>query len=162
MPDDITSNLPILDDIIKPGDTDKAVHHPSSKAQNSLWSDDESDDSSTTNIHTESDSHIADDDPADSVELFSDDQSAIDDISPDKASLATATADERPIEKSLYEMNPEEEAAAEAQQSRIDSVDFDAITEEILDNTLLGLEQILRENIRQTLKRHFTTATESD
>jgi hypothetical protein len=32
MPDNHT-NLPILDDIIKPGDTDKAVHQPASKVQ---------------------------------------------------------------------------------------------------------------------------------
>ena len=130
MPDDNTSNLPILDDIIKPGSTDKAVHQPSGKIQNSSWSDDASDDSSATNIHAESDSHIADDDPADAL----------------------------PIEETLHEENTEE--AAVTQKSRIDRADFDAITEEILDNTLLGLEQVLRDNIRQTLKRHFKT--ESD
>ena len=157
MPDDNTSNLPILVDIIKPGSTDKAAHQPSSKLQNSFSSDDESEDSSTTNIYAESDSHIADDD---TVELFSDDQPGIDNISPDEVALATATADELPIEATLHEVNPEE--AAETQQSRIDRVDFDAITEEILDNTMLGLEQVLRKNIRQTLKKHFTAATESD
>ena len=133
MPDDNTSNLPILDDIIKPGSTDKAVHQPSGKIQNSSLSDDASDDSSTTYIHAKSDSHIADDDPADAL----------------------------PIEETLREENTEK-AAAETRKSRIDRADFDAITEEILDNTLLGLEQVLRDNIRQTLKRHFTTATESD
>jgi len=159
MPDDNTSNLPILDDIIKPGNTDKAVHQPSSKVQNSLLSDDASDDSSTTHIHAESDSHIADNDPADTIELFSD-ESSIDDISLDEVSLATASADEPPIEETLHEANHEK--AAETQKSRIDRADLDAITEEILDNTMLGLEQVLRDNIRQTLKRHFTTATESD
>ena len=160
IPDDNTSNLPILDDVIKPGNTGKAAHQPSSKLQNSFSSDGESDDSSTTNIYAESDSHIADDDPADTVELFSDDQSGIDSISPDEVALVTATADELPIEATLHEVNPEE--AAETQQSRIDRVDFDAITEEILDNTMLGLEQVLRKNIRQTLKKHLTAATESD
>ena len=47
MPDNHT-NLPILDDIIKPGDTDKAVHQPSSKVQSSLWSDEERNDASIT------------------------------------------------------------------------------------------------------------------
>jgi hypothetical protein len=159
MPDDNTSNLPILDDIIKPGNTDKAVHKPSSKVQNSLCSDDASDDSSTTHIHAESASHIADDDPADTLELFGD-ESGIDDIRPDEVSPATATADELPVEETLHEANTEE--AAGIQKSRINRADFDAITEEILDNTLLGLEQVLRDNIRQTLKRHFTTASESD
>jgi hypothetical protein len=159
MPDDNTSNLPILDDIIKPGNTDKAVHQPSGKIQNSLWSDDASDDSATTHIHAESDSHSADDDPADTIELFSD-ETGIDDIRPDEISRAKTVADEPPIEETLHEAN--HEAAAESQKARIDRADFDAITEEILDNTLLGLEQVLRENIRQTLKRHFTTATESD
>jgi len=160
MPDDNTSNLPILDDIIKPGNTDKAVHQPSSKVQNPSWPDDASDDSSTTNIHAESGSHIVEDDPADTIELFSD-ESGIDDIRPDEVSTATAVADTLPIEESLHEKNTEE-TAAETRKSRIDRADFDAITEEILDNTLLGLEQVLRDNIRQTLKRHFTTATESD
>jgi hypothetical protein len=157
MPDDNTSNLPILDDIIKPGSTDKAVHQPSGKEQNSSWSDAASDDSSTTNIHAESDPHIADDDPDDTLGLFSN-ESGIDDICPDEVSMATAVADALPIEETLHEENTEE--AAVTQKSRIDRADFDAITEEILDNTLLGLEQVLRDNIRQTLKRHFTT--ESD
>jgi hypothetical protein len=159
MPDDNTSNLPILDDIIKPGNTDKAVHQPSGKVQNSLRSDDASDDSSTTHIHAESDSHIADDDPADTIELFND-ESGIDDIRPDEVSLAKTVADELPIEETLHEANHEE--AAGTRKTRIDRADFDAITEEILDNTLLGLEQVLRDNIRQTLKRHFTTASGSD
>ena len=33
MPDESTPNLPILDDIIKPGDTDKAVQRPLRKVQ---------------------------------------------------------------------------------------------------------------------------------
>ena len=157
MPDDNTSNLPILDDIIEPGDTDKAVHQPSSKVQDSLWSDAASDDSSSTYIHAEPDSHIIRDDPADSFELFSD-EPGVDDIRPDEASPAAATADEHPVEETWHEVSPKQ--AAEAQQSRIDRVDFDAITEEILDNTLLGLEQVLRENIRQTLKKRFTTKSD--
>ncbi len=36
MPDD-NDTLPILDDIIVPGDVDKAVKDPVSKAQDSLW-----------------------------------------------------------------------------------------------------------------------------
>ena len=34
MPDKNTTNLPILDDIIKAGDTDKAVHRPAREARN--------------------------------------------------------------------------------------------------------------------------------
>ncbi|UCB54985.1 MAG: hypothetical protein JSW45_00110 [Thiotrichales bacterium] len=33
MSEDNTTNLPILDDIIKPGDTDKAVHRPANRVQ---------------------------------------------------------------------------------------------------------------------------------
>ena len=40
MPDDNITNLPILDDIITPGDADKAVQRPSRKVQSSLWDDD--------------------------------------------------------------------------------------------------------------------------
>ena len=52
MPDNHT-NLPILDDIIKPGDTDKAVHQPASKVQSSLWSDEERNDVSITDNNAE-------------------------------------------------------------------------------------------------------------
>ena len=52
MPDNYT-NLPILDDIIKPGDTDKAVHQPASKVQSSLWSDEERNDASITDNNAE-------------------------------------------------------------------------------------------------------------
>ncbi|MGB5458079.1 MAG: hypothetical protein WBO18_19195, partial [Gammaproteobacteria bacterium] len=43
MPDKNTTHLPILDDIIVPGDADKSVQRPSSKVQSSLWGDEDSD-----------------------------------------------------------------------------------------------------------------------
>ena len=63
MPDDNTTNLPILDDIIKPGATDKAEHRPPSKAQSSIWRDDETREPSSTSVYAETDSDTAVDEP---------------------------------------------------------------------------------------------------
>lgn len=61
MPDNHT-NLPILDDIIKPGDTDKAVHQPASKVQSSIWSDEKRNDASIADNDAET-STLAMDEP---------------------------------------------------------------------------------------------------
>ena len=63
MPDDNTTNLPILDDIIKPGNTDKAEHRPPSKAQSSIRRDDETSEPSSTSVYAETDSDTAVDEP---------------------------------------------------------------------------------------------------
>ena len=139
MPDNHT-NLPILDDIIKPGDTDKAVHQPASKVQSSVWSDEEQKDASTAVTDAKTKTGPAADGRADSVELFTDDQSASDAI----------------------DYNEVLENADEPRAPAIELPDLDVLTEEILGNMMIEIEQLLRDRIRQTLSRHFSDETWPD
>lgn len=131
MPDDNT-NLPILDDIIKPGNTDKAVHQPSRKVHSSLWSDDET--SASSSISSDADA-------TDQMEVPS----------------VTETDDEPAMAEQVQGLVRAE--ADEARASATDLSDLDALTEEILGNTMPEIEQLLRDKIRQTLSRHFSGET---
>jgi hypothetical protein len=139
MPDNHT-NLPILDDIIKPGDTDKAVRQPSSKVQSSLWPDEQRNDASAAGNDNETSANPAVDDDADTTGLFTDDQSASD----------------------VIDANEILENADETRAPVIDLPDIDTLTEEILDNLILQIEPLLRDRIRQTLSRHFAGDAGSD
>lgn len=159
MPDNNT-NLPILDDIIKPGDTEKAMHQPSSNTQSSSWSDDETDDSSTTAIYAKTNLHTASDDRSDKVELYTDNQSDIEVIDRIEVSPATETDDGPPMDEVLHD-----EIFADVETNRastIDLPDIDALTEEILDNLILQIEPLLRDRIQQTLSKHFPGKTRTD
>lgn len=156
MPDNHT-NLPILDDIIKPGDTDKAVHQPSSKVQNSLWSDGETNTPSTARSDAETSAPTATDDRPDTIELYTDNQSALDAIDQMEIPPDTQTDGELAIAEPV----PDEIHAEidETRASATDLPDLDALTEEILGNMMLDIEQLLRDKIRQTLSRHFSGKT---
>lgn len=159
MPDNNT-NLPILDDIIKPGDTEKAVHQPSSKKQSSSWSDDETNDSSTTTIYAKTNLHTASDDRSDKVELYTDNQSNIEVIDRIDVSPATATDDRPPMDESIQQGALA--GVERAQPPAIDLPDIDALTEEILGNLMLEIEQVLRDKIQQTLSKHFPGGARPD
>ena len=156
MPDKHT-NLPILDDIIKPGDTDKAVHQPSSKVQSSLWSGGETNTPSTARSDAETSAPPATDDRPDTNELFTDNQSAIDAVDQMENPPDTETDDELAI----AEPKPDEIHAEmdKTRASAIDLPDLDALTEEILFNMVPEIEQLLRDKIRQTLNKHFSGKT---
>jgi hypothetical protein len=134
MQENNTTNLPILDDIIKPGDADKVVHQPSGKLQSSILSDDKTSLPSSTDKYAETDLHTEIDEPADIPELFSEDE---------------------PIQQEVYA------EAGQSQQSPIDLPDIDTLTAEILDNMMLEMEQILRKRIQQTLKKHLSGEAKS-
>jgi len=156
MPDNNT-NLPILDDIIKPGNADKAVHQPSSKVQSSLLSNDETNDSSTSRIYARTNPHTASDDRPDTIELYTDNQSDIDVTDRMQVSPAPSTDNERPVDEPI-----QQGGLAGTEQARppaIDFPDFDALTEEILANVMLEMEQVLRDKIQQTLRKHFPAET---
>ncbi len=159
MPDKNT-NLPILDDIIKPGNADKAVHQPASKVQSSLQSDGDSNKPSTTSSDAETSALPATDDLPDSIEMLEDNQSAIDAIDQTQIPLVTETEVEPAMDEAvLDEFNT---GASETRASATNSPDLDALTEEVLGNMMLDIEQLLREKIRQTLDRHFSGKTRSD
>jgi hypothetical protein len=132
MPDNHT-NLPILDDIIKPGNSDKAVHQPASKVQSSLWSDEERNDASTDGADAKTSAPPAADNQPDSTGPLTDEHSAVDAIDQN-----------------------------ETRPPAIDLPDIDALTEEILDNLILQIEPLLRDRIQQTLSRHLSGETGSD
>jgi hypothetical protein len=159
MPDNHT-NLPILDDIIKPGDTDKAVHQPSSKVQSSLRSGGETNTPSTARSDAETSAPPATGDQPDTIELLADNQSAIDAI--DQTQVPPVT--EADGELAIAEPVPDEIHAEmdETRASATNAPDLDALTEEILFNMVPEIEQLLRDRIRQTLSRHFSGDTGSD
>ncbi len=161
MPEKNTTNLPILDDIIKPGNSDKAVHQPSSKVQSSMRSDDETSQPSSTGIYAETRSHTAIDEPAGIPELFTEDQPDKDAIVQMESSLPTDTNEEFPIDDEPIQQDAPA-GAGQAQQSPIDLPDIDTLTEEILGSMMLEMEQLLREKIQQTLKKHLSAETGSD
>jgi len=98
MTDDNTNNLPILDDIIKPGESDKAVVQPSSKVQSSLRPADETTAPSTASVLADIDSQAAIDPRADIDGLTRGARSAPDAVDP--ADLEALT------EKILGDMMP--------------------------------------------------------
>ena len=143
MPDDNTTNLPILDDIIKPGNTDKATHLPSNKMQNSMRPDDGTGESSSADHVTETDSDPAVDEHATIPELSTD-------INKETPMYNEQIQQDAPVE------------TAEARQPSIDLPDIDTLTEEILGSMMFEMEQMLREKIRQTLKKKFSGDIGSD
>ena len=159
MPDNHT-NLPILDDIIKPGDTDKAVHQPSSKVQSSLRSGGKTNTPSTARFDAETSAPPATGDQPDTIEPLADNQSAIDAIDQIQVPLVTETDGELTVAEPV----PDEIHAEmdEPRASATNAPDLDELTEEILFNMVPEIEQLLRDRIRQTLSRHFSGDTGSD
>jgi hypothetical protein len=156
MPDNHT-NLPILDDIIKPGDTDKAVHRPSSKVQSSLRSGGETNTPSTARSNAETSAPPATGGRPDTIELLADNQSAIDAIDKTQVPQVTETGGKPAITEPVPD-----EIHAEMDETRASATkipDLDALTEEILFNMVPEIEQLLRDRIRQTLSRHFSGDT---
>lgn len=140
MPDDNTTSPPVLDDIIKPGDVDKAANQPANAIQPSFLSEDDAIDASAASI-TGTSPVIADDDRL-------------------EGSPATATDSGQPMDEHVRN-----EVSSDAQITRAASIempDIDTLTEEILDNLILQIEPLLRHRIQQTLSKHLSVDTGSD
>ena len=67
MSEDNTTNLPILDDIIKPGDTDKAIRRPANRVQSSVWPEQHTSDPVSAPPETDTVSPVTSDAPTDTV-----------------------------------------------------------------------------------------------
>jgi len=162
MPDKDTINLPILDDIIVPGDADKAVFETSSKVQSAYWQDDDRDttDFSSANTHAVIDTPAAEDDQAlaaallieDLLDTDADDQMDVsssaeihEEIRPDKPAQADSLAAHRSIH-----------------QAPVNLQNIEALTEEILGNIMPDLEQLLREKIQQVLQKRISSKIGAD
>ena len=72
MAEDNPSNLPILDDIIEPGDTDKAVHQPARRVQSAIWPEEHSSDPASFPSETDTVPTLTSDDLADTPEQRTD------------------------------------------------------------------------------------------
>ena len=159
MPEDKT-NLPILDDIIKPGDSDKAVHQPSSKVQTSLWSSDKSGEPPSGTGLDATDSQTAPVDQDFTAELYTQELSDNDALDQVYMPLTPEIDEEPPILEPLHTRGPFDTANAPA--SPIDLPDIDTLTGEILHKMMPEIEQVLREKIRQTLAEYLPDDRESD
>ena len=96
MTEDNSGNLPILDDIIKTGDVDKAAPEPDTKVQNSALATDETVDPASMTVFAET--GMPGNDGTDIVDLTSDRSGPRDDNLPDIDALT---------EEILFSMLPE-------------------------------------------------------
>jgi hypothetical protein len=118
MPDQNTTNLPILDDIIKPGDSEKAVQRRSSTKQTAAP------------------------------------RAAPEARAKPSVTLAKDTASPPRDQPGIAE--PFLQDVIASYRPNIDS-----LTEEILASVMSEMETIIREQIRQSLKRHFPDLEDS-
>ena len=148
MSDKDLSNLPILDDIIEPGDVEKAKHNSSSKVQGSLLQANHSATSAPT--ASESDTVTEHDqieqDLTKTTEVVSARPS--DPVAANPSEQTPSAKSDSPLDPPLSQSNPDAEQTIEE------------LTETILSSLLPDLEQLLRIKIRQSLQHdldpHFS------
>ncbi|MGB5279271.1 MAG: hypothetical protein WBO73_16935 [Gammaproteobacteria bacterium] len=167
MPDKNTTHLPILDDIIVPGDADKSVQRPSSKVQSSLWGDEDSDtpEASSTEVSLAGDpaglnTSTADTDQTGTTEFQMEDPHDRGTMHQLSASLATEIVETMSQTNTNQADSPTPDRSV--QPAPASSLDIDALTEEILGSLMPALEQLLSKEIRQTLRQHLSIESESD
>ena len=118
MPDDNTRHLPILDDIIKPGNTEKAANRSSGRSNKAADPDEQA-------------------------------------VKPATAGHATPGGPRTPAGGESRIVEPVLEDVIATYRPNIDS-----LTEEVLASVMTEMEPLLREKIRQCLKRHFPDTEE--
>ncbi|MGD2159724.1 MAG: hypothetical protein PVG94_00975 [Gammaproteobacteria bacterium] len=159
MQDNNSSNLPILDDIITPGDADKAVHRPSRKVQGTLW-ENEPADPVTEEPHSEENLYTDIEQPVDNSEAFVTDEPPVEAI--DLAEThARAEADNMPP----VEQPPPADSSTDsvnAAQTPFTGDDIASLTDEIMACMTPEIERILRVKIRQILVNRLPVSTDSD
>jgi len=162
MPDKDTTNLPILDDIIVPGDADKAVHETSSKVQSALWQDNDSEtiDFSSTNVHDMIDSPVAEGDQALAAARLLEDQ--LDKDANDRVDVSSSAGIHQEILPDKPTQTNNLAADLDIRQAPVNLQDIDALTEEILGSMMPDLEQLLRVTIRYELQKRLSGKTGSD
>ena len=155
MPEKDTSNLPILDDIVVPGDADKAVPTPSSKVQSSLLAEDDSAETAVSPSATPIASELVtyDNDNADNTAFpiaeHDDEDAVVQAIVP----LAAETVEE--LSRAPEHLVDRPTLAEDIEPASVNAPNIDALTEEILSSLMPAVEQLLSEKIRQTLKQHL-------
>jgi hypothetical protein len=159
MHDNDNSNLPILDDIITPGDADKAVQRPPRKMQGTLW-DSEPADPATAESLTEEELATDMEQHADHAETFAEEQPAINTAEPAETNLSIDPDNVTPADQTAS-AEPSADSV-DALQTAFSSDDIASLTEEIMACMTPEIERILREKIRQILENRLSAGTDSD
>ena len=159
MHDNDNSNLPILDDIITPGDADKAVQRPPRKMQGTLW-DSEPADPATAESLTEEELATDMEQRADHTETFAEEQPAINTAEPAETNLSIDPDNVTPADQTAS-AEPSADSV-DALQTAFSSDDIASLTEEIMACMTPEIERILREKIRQILENRLSAGTDSD
>lgn len=152
MPDDNITNLPILDDIITPGDADKAVQRPSRKVQSSLWDDDATVPAPAET--TEKEEILADmDEHADTAGAVAEEPLALD---ADDLADTAASPDADDAASLVQPLNVDSPAETiDNPQTLFTSDDIDSLTDEIIAAMTPEIERLLREKISQILAQRL-------
>ncbi len=159
MHDNDNSNLPILDDIITPGDADKAVQRPPRRVQGTLW-DNEPAESVTKEPDTEESLFTDIEQPADNAEALAAEQSPVDTADPAETHAWPETESTPAVEQP-----PPAGSSAnsiDAAQAAFTSDDIASLTDEIMACMTPEIERILREKIHQILKNRLPVSTTSE
>ena len=151
MPDHDTSNLPILDDIIQPGDADKAVRQPSSKVQTSMVTDQQQPEARADRTTMPS-AGVPAGDSIPTVEPFSEalhgDNKG---LAAAPASVAATTA----LRADRADATGSSAAEAGDRYTRSSTPDLDILTEEIMLGIKPEVERLLRRSIRKALEDYI-------
>jgi hypothetical protein len=155
MSENDTSNLPILDDIIVPGDADKAVPTPSSKVQSLLLAEDDraapavSLSTTATDLEVEQSNQANVNNTASPI-AQADDHDAI--------ATAYAPLDTEILEKPARATDNRVRSSSfntDIEAASAEAPNIDALTKDILTSLMPAVEHLLSEKIRQTLKQHL-------
>ncbi|MGD8934053.1 MAG: hypothetical protein PVF35_04695 [Gammaproteobacteria bacterium] len=159
MHDNDNSNLPILDDIIIPGDTDKAVQRPPRRVQRTLW-DNEPAEPATTEPHSEENSFTDIEQPADSAEALAAEPPPNDTGDPADTHAWPEADSTPPVEQPPPAGSSTD--SVDPAQTPITSDDIASLTDEIMACMTPEIERILREKIHQILKNRLPVSTASE
>ena len=162
MPDKDLTNLPILDDIILPGDAGKAVPDISSRVQSSLWNNDDSD--KTGAFQTDDQAGMGTEAPEDTQlahEQPVEDQLNIQAVDMADVAQPAAAPVEIPSDTLTFSDLPAETSIGQTAVAT-NVQDIEALTEEIMGNLMPDLEQRIREIVRQTLQQHLPGRIDTD
>ena len=150
MSDKDLSNLPILDDIVVPGDAKKAVKNADSKVQNAFRpeNDRETIDLSVSDVHAGIEFENKEDEPVVFIESTVEDPS--EQVSADQPGASPAAGKTPPV------ASDRDAASRHKSQTAVTrTLNIDALTENILNSLMPGLKQLIREEIRQALRQHL-------
>jgi hypothetical protein len=157
MSDDNTTNLPILDDIITPGDADKAVVRPSRKQQSSLWDDESTDPAAADNNREALLSEIDSQDHI--IPSLAEDQLSVEANDSAETPGSTETDDTPALEQNVISDTPAGVVATSAAADHIQ--DIESLTDEIMAAVTPEIERIVRDKIQQALAKRLPAKPDS-